>query len=282
MIKLNKAKGFIEIARPHVAIQAAAYAFLGAYLSGGVSYLASFRVILSAIVIALGVAFAFIVNDYCDVNVDKLNKPNHPIPSGRVSKNAAYRLSILIALLALIVSLLLGPLLLFITMLLLIVSASYSIFLKKTPMFGNITIAFLNATIVLIGGMVARGITRPVCIVSVLGFLYTCAQEVLYTVRDLDADKAMGLRTTAVYFGKETTIKIYRFFASMYIIAVIVPWAINYATIYYLAAIIPLAILPTIVNLVLTFNHTNKTLALACRVTRLARLGSLIAMILLK
>jgi len=279
----SKLLAYLEICRPHVALQAAAFTLLGAFLSGGIPFFIHPQILTSAIMIALAVAFAFVVNDYKDVNVDSINKPDHPIPSGRVSKTEAFWIAIVTAIIVLLLSLFMGSNFFMIALYLLSLSASYSIVLKGTPLIGNFAVAILSASIILIGAIAANGVTRSAWIVSVFVLIYTLAQEVLYTIRDHDADKNVGLCTTAVSFGIENCLWVYRISVIIFVFIVIIPWVFNYASSIYLLAVIVLSITPLMVNIIiLRPKYLDQNINLACKITKVARMTSLVVAILLK
>ena len=65
---------------------------LGAYLSSGNINLAS---LLSGFSISLLAIGGYLLNDYFDVAVDKINQPNRLIPSGRLTRKHALIYSII-------------------------------------------------------------------------------------------------------------------------------------------------------------------------------------------
>lgn len=78
------------LCRPYYAIPfALTYLLTVYYARGGLMAGQWPGALLSAAALALLVAFAYVMNDVCDVAVDRLNAPRRPIASGRVRRRAA-------------------------------------------------------------------------------------------------------------------------------------------------------------------------------------------------
>src|SRR5262249_54138863 len=182
--KRTSVAGLIRIIRPKTTAQAVLYTLLGAYLQGGLGALATARAWGAALVVGLSVAFSFVVNDRCDLPIDRLSKPDRPLPSGMLSPRGAALYATTLALIALVVAWLLGPLLSAIALATLALSVLYSYHFKNTVLLGNAAVAVLDATIVLFGAA-AVGYVRPVILLlSSIMALYALAEEILFTLKD--------------------------------------------------------------------------------------------------
>ena len=81
---MSKLKSYAELTRPVNALIAAASIFIGAFVTGGIEPLWNVMIAcLSGICIAGG---GNAVNDYFDAEMDRINRPQRPLPSGRVSR----------------------------------------------------------------------------------------------------------------------------------------------------------------------------------------------------
>jgi 4-hydroxybenzoate polyprenyltransferase len=70
------------------------------------------------------------------------------------------------------------------------------------------------------------------------------AQEVFYTVEDLNGDSVAGLRTTATVLGAKRTVLLYQLLAGIFAIAAILPWVLDLTTPVYLGAVLLCAVAP--------------------------------------
>ena len=91
----------LELVRARNAAIAFFGVLVGAALSGNFTLA---PVILAAFSAALILAGGNAINDFFDVEVDKTNRPERPIPSGRTSKKSALAVSLILFLLGLAMS----------------------------------------------------------------------------------------------------------------------------------------------------------------------------------
>ncbi len=147
---------------------------------------------LSELVIAGGVVFLFIIggnalNDFLDREIDRTAHPERPIPSGRMRPGTAARISVaaFMGSVALAVPL---PLEAFaIVVVAITVMLAYEGTTKKMGLVGNLSIAFLTASLFLLGGAVVQRLDATVAIAA-MAFLATLGREIVKDVQDMGAD----------------------------------------------------------------------------------------------
>lgn len=275
--------GLVQIIRLHVCLQGAVVTLVGTYLGGGLGEALSRRALKAALVMSTIIAFGYVVNDYKDVAVDSLSKPQRAIPSGRISRPMAGMLALGLGLGALGVACTIDLWLASIALALIVISASYSCFLKGTLLLGNLTMGFLNATLILYGGWAANCSSFATWIIGLAIFLFTCAQEILFAVRDRRGDALVGLRTTAVCLGTKGALSLFRAFAMAFVLTIILPWLLHLAPSLYLYAVLLFSVVPVAYNIItLRPTATDAEVRQACRLMRLARALSILALIPLR
>ena len=146
-------------------------------------------------------AGTMVFNDIQDVQVDKINSPDRPIPSGRVSIRQAYALSIVFSTLALISSLVLGVLTFLIALIALVLMAYYNTRGKKTGLLGNAVVSFNVALPFFFGGLAVNSLRPLLFIFFLLAFLANTAREVAKGITDVAGDSSKGIMTIAVTQG---------------------------------------------------------------------------------
>ena len=97
-----------------------------------------------------------VLNDLYDFDIDKKERPNRPLPSGRISRKSAITLVVVFSSIALILSLLVGIPALLISSILLLVIFGYDKYLKNTRV-GPSTVAFARVLNILLGANVSFG-----------------------------------------------------------------------------------------------------------------------------
>jgi chlorophyll synthase len=150
-----------------------------------------------------------VVNDWFDRDVDAINEPDRPIPSGRVPGQWGLGLAIGWSALAVAAASLLGPTGLAATALGLVLAWAYSappLRLKKNGWFGNLAVGISYESLAWItGAAVALGGARPGWPILALALLYGLGAHGIMTLNDFKSvrgDQRMGVRSLPVQLGE--------------------------------------------------------------------------------
>lgn len=193
---------FAALTRAGTVVAGTLLCLVGAHLAG---FARPGPVVAVAVAVALSIAFAQVVNDVIDVDVDRLHKPHRPLVSGAISVRTATRLAWGLAVSALAAGALAGAGFLAATAGLLAGSWAYSRWWKNSVLAGNVTVATLASTPVLLGAAAAGRVTPVVVAAQAVVLVFMAAFEVAKTGRDRDADAAAGLHTVATVLGVRVT-----------------------------------------------------------------------------
>ncbi|MDI9614972.1 UbiA family prenyltransferase [Methanothermobacter sp.] len=188
---------YIEILRPVNAVMAVITVILMALIAGRFDV----DVLLACIVVFTATGAGNVINDYFDHEIDRVNRPSRPIPSGRITRRAAGIYSILLFVLASALGFYLGPLpgLVVASSSLLMVYYAWS--LKKRCLVGNITISFLTGLSFVFGGIVVGEISASVYL-GIYAFLMTMAREIVKDMEDVEGDLVEGATTLPITHGR--------------------------------------------------------------------------------
>lgn len=192
---------YLEIIRPGNAILAVIAVLLLAVISG----VFTLNVLIACIVVFMVTGFGNAINDYFDHKIDAVNKPERPIPSGRISLRRAGSYSWALALLGNILTILfLG----FIPELVVLVSTLlmfyYAHTLKKKLLIGNFVISFLTGLSFVFGGIVV-GATIPSVYLGFYAFLTTMMREIVKDMEDIRGDEIEGANTLPIAYGMKSS-----------------------------------------------------------------------------
>jgi geranylgeranylglycerol-phosphate geranylgeranyltransferase len=144
------------------------------------------------------------INDYFDVGIDTINRPDRPIPSGKVSKQQAlfFAAFLFIAGIAIagFINLVCALIALFNSLLLVL----YARNLKATPFFGNAAVGYLTGSTFLFGAAVfgMEGL-YALSVLFLLATLATIAREIVKDIEDMEGDLKAGATTLPVLIGKK-------------------------------------------------------------------------------
>lgn len=211
-------RSYLEILRPHNMLAAAFAVFAGYHAAGGraldgIAWLAA--------LCALATGAGNVANDVFDADIDRVNKPRRPIPSGRLSVRSS---SVWYAAVSIVVTALaLTKLPRALAEVVLAWQASlflYARWLKRTWPAGNLAVAMI-AVSALYSGALAAGDPRAAVLPMTIAGAFVLCREMVKGIEDLAGDRAAGARTLAVVAGRETAARVAA--ASMLIVAAAMP-----------------------------------------------------------
>lgn len=142
------------------------------------------------------------INDYFDVEIDTINRPDRPIPSGRVGTKEALYLSLFLFALGSVLGFLINPVCGLIALFNSLLLIFYAKTLKGTPFFGNLSIGYLTGSTFLFGASVfgTQGL-EVLSVLFLLAALAITAREVVKDIEDMEGDEKGGADTLPIRIG---------------------------------------------------------------------------------
>lgn len=202
-------RGFIQITRLwNLLIVVLAQYFTAVFLINNGNWLLTikdYRLFLLSLSTVLIAAAGYIINDYYDVKIDLINKPQRVIV-GKVLKR---RVAMLSHTFLNITGVLIGALLSWPIALLNFISALllwlYSNQLKRMPFIGNLVVAFLTGLSIYIVSILYHVNNKVVIAYALFSFSFTLIREIVKDIEDLKGDKTFGCKTLPIVFGIRKT-----------------------------------------------------------------------------
>lgn len=200
--------GFVELLKP-VTWFPPMWAFLCGAVSSGVSLTDRPMLVVGGLLLTgpLVCGASQIINDWCDREVDAINEPERPIPSGRVPAGVALWFAVGWSALALLWGSLFGMTVAVATAIGLVLAWAYSappLRLKRNGWWGNAAVgisyeglAWATGAAVFIGAVPSKEIL-------LLALLYSIGAHGIMTLNDFKSvtgDRAMGLRSLPASLG---------------------------------------------------------------------------------
>ncbi|MCG7854456.1 MAG: geranylgeranylglycerol-phosphate geranylgeranyltransferase [Methanoregulaceae archaeon] len=219
----------LRIMRPENAVVAGLAAILGYFIASGTLVPG---VLLIWAVVVLVTAGGNTINDYFDAGIDRINRPDRPIPSGEVREREAWNLSFILfaggILIAAFTNLLCIAIALFNSLLLFLYAAR----LKRSCFSGNLVVSYLSASIFLFGGAYLgwEGAVR-VLPVALITFFAMVSRELLKDAEDVEGDLTAGADTVPVRYGVKAAVLLSLVFSLGAVAGSIYPvlwWGIGY------------------------------------------------------
>ncbi|RNI26213.1 geranylgeranylglycerol-phosphate geranylgeranyltransferase [Rufibacter latericius] len=150
-------------------------------------------------------AAGYIINDYYDVKIDRINKPERVVVGKSLTRRKAMMIHLYLSASGVLLGLLLGwrigAVLLGVALLL----WGYSAQFKKRPFVGNLTIALLSAVMVLVVPLQAGQPSLAAWAYGVFAFLISLVREIIKDMEDVQGDASFRCRTLPIVLGLPQT-----------------------------------------------------------------------------
>lgn len=166
-----------------------------------------FLLSLSTIAIAAG---GYIINDYYDVKIDYINKPDRVVIGKNITRRYAILFHVVLSTLGIVVGLYLSWRIGAVNTVSVFLLWLYSNSLKRLPFIGNLTVALLTGLSVYLVELFYRSGNSLVAIYALFAFFMTLIREVIKDMEDLKGDNSFGCKTLPIIWGiRKTKILIY-------------------------------------------------------------------------
>lgn len=221
---------YLDIMRPSVVLLSGFGVLVGALLSN----VSNINLIILGVFVSMIISGAGnIHNDIIDYKIDKNNKPERPIPSGKIKINEARYLATGMFILGILLSLFTNIWFIGLVLFNVFFIYFYNKYLKRT-IFGHFADSWLPVSTFLAGSFLSMSINPIVLILCFMSYFANLGREIVKGIEDIRGDKKEGANTFAVAFGKS--------FASLFVIVFILmailispfPYTMGFFSIYYL------------------------------------------------
>lgn len=178
-----------------------------------------YLLITSTILIA---ASGYLINDYYDVKIDYINKPDEVVIGKGMRRRVVMFLHTFFNLvgigLACLVSLKVGA----IHFIAAILLWMYSNSLKRLPFVGNLAVALLTALAIWIVGFYYQQSALVVLAYAIFAFFINLIREIIKDIEDREGDRKHGCKTLPVVLGFRATKNIIFIIATVFVTSIIV------------------------------------------------------------
>jgi geranylgeranylglycerol-phosphate geranylgeranyltransferase len=164
-------------------------------------------------------AAAMAINDYYDRDIDAINEPSRPIPSGSVSSNQALVFVIALSTIGFIFAYLTTIQCLVVALLSWIIVVIYVTVGKSSGLAGNFLVSTCVAIPFIYGSIsVVNQIQLSVLLFSFMAFLSNTGREITKGIVDVKGDRVENMKTLAVRYGEKKAARA----ASLFYVAAVV------------------------------------------------------------
>jgi len=273
---MEKITGFIQLTRPINCAVMGVAVLVGMIVAAQTFLLDGKTALLGFITGFTFLAAANAVNDYYDRNIDAVNEPSRPIPSGVIQPKEALSYVFILSATGFFTAFLTNVQSLTIASVAWFLSMYYAMMGKRTGVFGNLIVSVCVALPFIYGGFaVESGLSLILVLFAAMAFFSTIGREITKGIVDVEGDKLQSVKTVVVLYGSRTAAVTAAFF---YIIAVVLslfPWVLGKVSVWYLPLVIlaDVGFISSSILLLRNYSRGNartiKRMILACMVTGL-------------
>jgi len=253
---MKKISAYINIVRPVnflitfvTVIVAAALSYKGEY--------SSVKLLLAALTASLTMSAGNIINDIYDINGDKINHPDRPLPSGIISLKSALIYYFILLVVSLILSMYISNLNFSVNFLAILLLYLYSYKLKRIAICGNLDVSLLTGLTFIYGGIAVNNISNSI-IPALFAFLINLIREIAKDMEDAEGDMREGIISFPSKYGAKTAKNTITALSSLLILFAFFPYINGNYNNYYIAVILVLVIPVLIYFLISLFKDDSR------------------------
>jgi geranylgeranylglycerol-phosphate geranylgeranyltransferase len=221
----------IKLLRPLNVFTSGLAMVIGSGILGTLNDTGTLLLVMAVVMCFAGAANA--LNDVVDYEIDKINRPMRPLPSGFVKKRTALFISILLFSVGTLACLELSEAAKVIGIVIAMpFMVLYSKYLKGMPLIGNMIVAFILGLSFLFCGAAFNNMS-PMWIPMILAFGLTLVRELVKDIADMEGDQSVGLKTFPITAGIEKSIQLSIFLSACIGMGAFIPYLYGTYGIWY-------------------------------------------------
>jgi len=221
----------IKLLRPLNVFTSGLAMVIGSGILGTLNNTGTLLLVMAVVMCFAGAANA--LNDVVDYEIDKINRPMRPLPSGFVKKRTALFISILLFSMGTLACLELSEAAKVIGIVIAMpFMVLYSKYLKGMPLIGNMIVAFILGLSFLFCGAAFNNMS-PMWIPMILAFGLTFVRELVKDIADMEGDQSAGLKTFPITAGIEKSIQLSIFLSACIGVGAFIPYLYGTYGIWY-------------------------------------------------
>lgn len=231
---MRRIKGLIKLMRPELPFSAGLCVVMGQIFSlGEVPGLAS--ALSGFFSIFLLSAAILVLNDYFDIESEKINAPHRPIPSGAVSPQEALIWAVVLFVSGIGLSYLMGMLAFATALVVALTGFLYNRKYKKSGLPGNLMVSFSVGMTFIYGGIsVGMPFNHTAWFFGLIAALIDLGEEIAADAMDAEGDKLINSKSIAIRYGRGTALRISSVIIASVIILSAVPFYLGWFAYIYL------------------------------------------------
>lgn len=234
---MHKINGLLKLIRFELPFSAGVCVVMGQMLALG-EFAEVHLILYGFLSVFLISASILVMNDYFDVETDKINAPHRPIPSNLVTPNEALYFSLLLLFIGILLGYLINITVFLISIVLAAIGFLYNHYFKKSGLPGNLMVSFsVGMTFIYGGASVGLPFHKMVLFFGLIAALIDLGEEIAADAMDIKGDELINSKSVAIKYGRDTALKISSFIFFLVVMLSLVPFILNWFPDIYLIPI---------------------------------------------
>jgi geranylgeranylglycerol-phosphate geranylgeranyltransferase len=265
---MGKAVGYLRLMRPVNCFMMGFAVIVGAVISKQSFEDILFSNLVYGFITGFALAAASMgINDFCDKDIDAINEPGRPIPSGLIKPEEALVFASVLTAIGFVAAFLtntanaLATSLCFMTAIISwMISVAYATVGKRTGLLGNFLVSACVGIPFIYGSLaVTNTIELNVLIFASMAFLSNTGREITKGIVDAQGDRIRNVQTLAVRYEEKTAAVVATLFYLSAVLLSPLPWFLNRVSIWFVppVAITDFGLVASSVSLLKNYSREN-------------------------
>lgn len=228
-------KYFLLLTRPLNVLIGMFSIFMGAFITGTIQPL--IKVIYASLSGGIIAGAANAINDYYDIAIDRINKPHRPLAAGIISPTEGWIFAQALFLAGIGFGALINGPAFTLSVVASVLLFLYSYRLKRTVLWGNLTVSLITGLAFIYGGLAVHRIGLAL-IPAIFSFFYHLGREIIKDVEDVAGDRGDHVVTLPIRHGERLALRIATTAYIVLILLTLIPYFIRIFGLTYLMAVL--------------------------------------------
>ncbi|MGB9778186.1 MAG: geranylgeranylglycerol-phosphate geranylgeranyltransferase [Candidatus Bathyarchaeales archaeon] len=233
---MSKVGGYLRLIRPVNCLMMGFAVIVGAALANPNALSVIWQKLIYGFVTGFALtAASMTINDYYDREIDAINEPKRPIPSGLIQPKNALIFALTLTVIGFISAFLTNPLCFLIAIIAWIIFVTYTTVGKRSGLPGNFLVSTCVAMPFIYGSVAAVNTVMPNVLIFVLMvFLSNTGREITKGIVDVEGDRIQNVKTLAVLYGEKTAATTAVLFYLFAVFLSPIPWLLGNVSFWFL------------------------------------------------
>lgn len=220
-------RGLFRISRPINLLMVGFAQLMTAYFlvrttNSGLPVFQDYKLYLIVISTILITAAGYMINDYYDVKIDYVNRPQNVVVGKGIKRRVVILLHTILNFTAIGLGYLVSPTIALINFGAAFLLWVYSNQLKREPFIGNFTVALLTGVSIFLIGFYFQKSELLVLTYAIFAFFLNLIREIIKDIEDRQGDRKHGCRTLPIVIGFRRTKAVIFLIAGVFVCAILI------------------------------------------------------------